>query len=384
MSVTFAVPVNAYAVEWKQPDGLPIRFREAGEPVQSELAFDPFAMMDEQPESANSHVTLRPTSVLRREVDELSGATKWRRSSSRRLQGPSIASVMTMEVDEHERVGCCGFPLRTRRSVGQAPPPDDDLERAEEARTESSPHQEEEEEEEELAASQHPLAVSQGSASLEIEGQKSISSMQSRISKEDSQLLELRRSAAEIFEQLGRERTPSASPVFSVEGVDGAKGFALSPASEPSMPLRLPRIGLPLGSPTDVRSRQPSRSPMKVSTCATEDFHMDSSCSPAKAQAAACVAEDFHMDAPSPVVKVPLCPAAPELRAEASAEVPEPAEPPAPWPERPSTGSATTVPRIGSCSTDCGSEAKLGGGSPASFLPVVARRAAEPEEPRRE
>lgn len=115
MSVTFAVPVNAYSVEWKHPDGSCIKNREAGDPVQSELAFDPFALMDEQPESANMHVTLRPSSVLRKSVDSR-GTQKWRRNTSRRLQGPS-PSIPIGEDDEFNDVGCCGFPCRSGREV---------------------------------------------------------------------------------------------------------------------------------------------------------------------------------------------------------------------------------------------------------------------------
>eukprot|EP00928_Gymnodinium_smaydae_P070356 TRINITY_DN54202_c0_g1_i1.p1 TRINITY_DN54202_c0_g1~~TRINITY_DN54202_c0_g1_i1.p1 ORF type:complete len:593 (-),score=32.69 TRINITY_DN54202_c0_g1_i1:284-2062(-) len=113
MSVTFAVPVNAYSVEWRQPDGRPIKGRGPFDPVQSELAFDPFAMMDEQPESMNSHVTLVPSSVLRQEVDEESGTVTWRRLSSRQLQGPSLTASEMMEIRSFEYIGWCGFPYRT-------------------------------------------------------------------------------------------------------------------------------------------------------------------------------------------------------------------------------------------------------------------------------
>lgn len=63
LSVTFPVPLTLYSVDWLQADGKPIRFRTEVQlplaceltqqemPVQGEVAFDPFAMMDEQPDS---------------------------------------------------------------------------------------------------------------------------------------------------------------------------------------------------------------------------------------------------------------------------------------------------------------------------------------------
>lgn len=123
MSVTFTVPVNAYSVEWTRPDGRPIKNRFEGQSVQSELAFDPFALMDEQPESANSHVTLKPTSVMSWEFDEDSGQRKLRQTSSRHLLGPAPPMLsedieaafdsQSMKVLPMEYIGCCGFPRRT-------------------------------------------------------------------------------------------------------------------------------------------------------------------------------------------------------------------------------------------------------------------------------
>eukprot|EP00971_Amphidinium_carterae_P269600 5348301-Amphidinium_carterae.1 len=60
MAVTFPIPVSAWSVYWTTPDGNPITHRSEGEPVQSEKAFDPFALMDEQPESKYTVVTLQP------------------------------------------------------------------------------------------------------------------------------------------------------------------------------------------------------------------------------------------------------------------------------------------------------------------------------------
>lgn len=122
MSVTFTVPVNAYSVEWLTPDGQPIKNREEGQPVQSELAFDPFALMDEQPDSANTLLTLKPSPVMEWEVDESSGERMFRHTSKRHLLGPSAPILQDLEAAQMrapmditlaEYIGCCGFPYRT-------------------------------------------------------------------------------------------------------------------------------------------------------------------------------------------------------------------------------------------------------------------------------
>jgi hypothetical protein len=114
ISVTFTIPVNAYSVAWKRPDGNPIQGRLGNEPVQSEMAFDPFALMDEQLESANSHVTLKPSFVVCREVDVESGTMTQRRTTTRELQGPNLpCDLEDIDVRSAEYVGCCGFPFLT-------------------------------------------------------------------------------------------------------------------------------------------------------------------------------------------------------------------------------------------------------------------------------
>mmetsp|Transcript_7334 Transcript_7334/g.26695 ORF Transcript_7334/g.26695 Transcript_7334/m.26695 type:complete len:767 (+) Transcript_7334:96-2396(+) len=122
MSVTFTIPVNAYSVEWLTPDGQPIKNRDEGQPVQSELAFDPFALMDEQPDSANTHLTLKPSPVMEWEVDESSGERMFRHTSKRHLLGPSAPILQDLEAAQMrtpmditlaEYIGWCGFPYRT-------------------------------------------------------------------------------------------------------------------------------------------------------------------------------------------------------------------------------------------------------------------------------
>jgi hypothetical protein len=97
MTVTFAVPLNAYAVEWTQPDGQPIQHRKEGEPVQGELAFDPFALMDEQPDSAHTVVNLRP--ILVTDLCEEGGV------NGRKIEGPHWDKPR-----DFEYIGPCGFP----------------------------------------------------------------------------------------------------------------------------------------------------------------------------------------------------------------------------------------------------------------------------------
>lgn len=102
MSVTFTVPLAVYNVEWTQPNKKTIRFRNDGEPVQAELAFDPFALMDEQQESAWTILNLQPT--IEERFDSCEGA-------SRRFEGPR-KSTLAIKAAEEESIGCCGFPCR--------------------------------------------------------------------------------------------------------------------------------------------------------------------------------------------------------------------------------------------------------------------------------
>lgn len=62
-TVTYVVPIEVFPVVWERPlemGGGPIQFRRENEEVQGEPAFDPFALMDEQPESWRSTVVLQP------------------------------------------------------------------------------------------------------------------------------------------------------------------------------------------------------------------------------------------------------------------------------------------------------------------------------------
>merc|ERR1712232_922789 len=126
LSVMFPIPVNAYSVEWTTPKGLPIRHRKQDEPIQSELAFDPFALMDEQPESKSTQVSLRPEFVFEEYFDGT--CRRWRRTTKRNLLGP-IQSLpdagskidrlkknsdgKEVTVQKFEYIGCCGFPCTT-------------------------------------------------------------------------------------------------------------------------------------------------------------------------------------------------------------------------------------------------------------------------------
>jgi len=108
LSVTFSVPVAVYNVEWCQENGEPIRHRKEGEPVQGELAFDPFALMDEQPNSASTTVELRPRRYHRMQSI----------ADARDQKGPRIPMSQRdldqcVDTETHEVIGCCGFPRST-------------------------------------------------------------------------------------------------------------------------------------------------------------------------------------------------------------------------------------------------------------------------------
>mmetsp|Transcript_48223 Transcript_48223/g.149126 ORF Transcript_48223/g.149126 Transcript_48223/m.149126 type:complete len:469 (+) Transcript_48223:86-1492(+) len=98
LTVMFTIPLAVYPVTWTQPDGSAIQHRKDGEPVQGELAFDPFALMDEQPESADMTVQLKP---IPRQHSE---------GKLTVLTGPANPSRSVMFAEGEEYIGCCGFP----------------------------------------------------------------------------------------------------------------------------------------------------------------------------------------------------------------------------------------------------------------------------------
>jgi len=64
-SVMYTVPMSVFPVVWERPieaGGGPVRHRLEAEPVQGEPAFDPFCLMDEQPESDWTRINLAPAS----------------------------------------------------------------------------------------------------------------------------------------------------------------------------------------------------------------------------------------------------------------------------------------------------------------------------------
>lgn len=117
LTVTFAVPVTVYEVDWRTPDNMPIEHRDTNMPVQAELAFDPFALMDEQPNSAFTTVSLQPEELAR-----LAQAKKWNPFGFGRVhEGPKPVPGLGSKylVHETERIGCCGFPCLTGGMQGQ-------------------------------------------------------------------------------------------------------------------------------------------------------------------------------------------------------------------------------------------------------------------------
>lgn len=118
LSVVFPVPVTVYSVDWRQSNGQPIKFRSEGVAVQEEIAFDPFAMMDEQIDSAFTTVHLRPEQVhtYRRKEDGKLTLVKPRRS----MEMPSKPAPFSqgIQVKDSEYIGCCGFPWPTGGQQG--------------------------------------------------------------------------------------------------------------------------------------------------------------------------------------------------------------------------------------------------------------------------
>eukprot|EP00930_Biecheleria_cincta_P027383 TRINITY_DN19247_c0_g1_i1.p1 TRINITY_DN19247_c0_g1~~TRINITY_DN19247_c0_g1_i1.p1 ORF type:complete len:649 (+),score=95.41 TRINITY_DN19247_c0_g1_i1:35-1981(+) len=111
MTVTFSVPVAVYEVLWAQPNGEPIKHRNKGEPVQAERAFDAFALMDEQPESRYTTVTLKPEFAY-----EVKKSGRWRPLGlGRTYVGPKLLELKKgeMHLQPTEVIGCCGFPCMT-------------------------------------------------------------------------------------------------------------------------------------------------------------------------------------------------------------------------------------------------------------------------------
>jgi len=96
LTVMFPVPLNIYPVEWKDKDGRPIQHRTGDDPVQGELAFDPFALMDEQPDSAETILVVKPT------------PKKDMHHVAHEVEGP--AATTTSKLGKELHVGCCGFP----------------------------------------------------------------------------------------------------------------------------------------------------------------------------------------------------------------------------------------------------------------------------------
>jgi hypothetical protein len=108
--VTFPVPLTAYAVDWRTKDGQIIRHRTEGMPVQGEVAFDPFAMMDEQPDSKNTTIHLRPEPLTYQRQDGVIRSTTG--PCDPRKRGPDGLKD-NMRYQRKEYIGCCGFPWPT-------------------------------------------------------------------------------------------------------------------------------------------------------------------------------------------------------------------------------------------------------------------------------
>jgi len=116
-SVLYAVPIEAFPVCWSRPplgsgkSPGAVKWRNEGEPVQAEPAFDPFCLMDEQPESGGMRALI--TSVPTTEKVQF-------------LWEPYTGMLDT-------EIGCCGFPLPVA-SWGEPPEIPDGYETSMESR----------------------------------------------------------------------------------------------------------------------------------------------------------------------------------------------------------------------------------------------------------
>eukprot|EP00929_Paragymnodinium_shiwhaense_P062023 TRINITY_DN30970_c0_g1_i1.p1 TRINITY_DN30970_c0_g1~~TRINITY_DN30970_c0_g1_i1.p1 ORF type:complete len:550 (+),score=24.46 TRINITY_DN30970_c0_g1_i1:73-1722(+) len=114
ISVQFPVPAIAYPVLWYQPDGSPIANRDEDMEVQSEIAFDPFALMDEQPNSGMTLVHLEPQ-YARRRVPGLRAVGAARGTFQAQLRTTehhnARSTTLLYDADVEQDIGCCGFPL---------------------------------------------------------------------------------------------------------------------------------------------------------------------------------------------------------------------------------------------------------------------------------
>lgn len=116
LSVLFPVPLTVYSVDWRQPTGQPIKYRTEGVPVQAEVAFDPFAMMDEQLDSHITTVHLRPEPVHRYQHTASGGwkvAPPLRAMETPSAPMPACFASQRVQERDTEYIGCCGFPWPT-------------------------------------------------------------------------------------------------------------------------------------------------------------------------------------------------------------------------------------------------------------------------------
>jgi len=121
LSVVFPVPLTVYTVDWRQPDGKPIKFRDETMKVQEEVAFDPFAMMDEQLDSAFSTINLAPEPSMKEGRTPSGRITVEPSRAGMEAPGISDKSLhgkVEFHMEESYYIGCCGFPWSTGGKKG--------------------------------------------------------------------------------------------------------------------------------------------------------------------------------------------------------------------------------------------------------------------------
>eukprot|EP00931_Biecheleriopsis_adriatica_P065208 TRINITY_DN39806_c0_g1_i1.p1 TRINITY_DN39806_c0_g1~~TRINITY_DN39806_c0_g1_i1.p1 ORF type:complete len:679 (-),score=63.36 TRINITY_DN39806_c0_g1_i1:17-1759(-) len=107
LTVQFPVPLNVYAVDWRTKQNKIIDYRKEGMKVQEEVAFDPYAMMDEQLESADAFLKVEPT--WREPLPKTCQSGEGFAGKATGARGRSSTFVCDGAGDRTE-IGCCGFP----------------------------------------------------------------------------------------------------------------------------------------------------------------------------------------------------------------------------------------------------------------------------------
>jgi len=106
ITCSFSVPITVYPVQWKNKDEF-IKNRDSQadffQPVQGEPAFDPFALLDEQPNSYETTITIEPRFLAESNVD---------------LAESNVDQACRQRNKRKEDIECCGLPWKLLGRAG--------------------------------------------------------------------------------------------------------------------------------------------------------------------------------------------------------------------------------------------------------------------------